>query len=344
MDTVEELSTAELDRDLDQARRAMEGGNLAGLYTALVACESNRLALPDWANEALAGVWWNYVDGSDRGRSWLRSWKSDRLHYERWEFYCYWKERLSELKTERTKVRRELKSADSEEKLARRLLRGTLLEKHLDEVGGWKRLLSVQEKILSAKFDEGKTTDGRIYTSVARTMTSLGYDRVGGEAIRKSCKKVMAELKREPGSQRYYGGRLSKLAARQRRDPAEHPRFGLLGYRPTASVSPSAGCAALPGLTRKAAGSPRDYRTEQEAMAAALLTTAEAAAQLQLSPRTLEGLRQRGGGPAYVEVSRRRIRYQVADLESWISSRRYTSTADSACQRHQRLYATRGRR
>lgn len=59
----------------------------------------------------------------------------------------------------------------------------------------------------------------------------------------------------------------------------------------------------------------------------ALLTTAEAASALGLSPRTLEGLRRKGGGPAFVAISRNLVRYQPAALTFWITSRSVPHTA-----------------
>ena len=60
----------------------------------------------------------------------------------------------------------------------------------------------------------------------------------------------------------------------------------------------------------------------------ALLTTNQAAYLLGLSPRTLEALRLRGGGPAFVALSTRAIRYRRADLLQWVESRVCTSTSD----------------
>lgn len=58
-----------------------------------------------------------------------------------------------------------------------------------------------------------------------------------------------------------------------------------------------------------------------------LLTTAEAASALGLSPRTLEGLRRKGGGPAFVAISRNLVRYQPAALSAWVISRSVPHTA-----------------
>lgn len=59
-----------------------------------------------------------------------------------------------------------------------------------------------------------------------------------------------------------------------------------------------------------------------------LLTTPDAAHLLGLSPRTLESLRLRGGGPAFIAVTAKAVRYRRRDLEDWILTRRRTSTSD----------------
>jgi len=58
-----------------------------------------------------------------------------------------------------------------------------------------------------------------------------------------------------------------------------------------------------------------------------LLTTNQAAQLLHLSPRTLEGLRVRGGGPKYRKIGR--VFYAQADLLSWLDASTRTSTSDS---------------
>lgn len=58
-----------------------------------------------------------------------------------------------------------------------------------------------------------------------------------------------------------------------------------------------------------------------------LLTTAQAAAALGLSPRTLERYRVAGGGPRYRKVGRW-VRYLPVDLERWLESRARESTSD----------------
>ena len=60
-----------------------------------------------------------------------------------------------------------------------------------------------------------------------------------------------------------------------------------------------------------------------------LLDQAQAAELLQVSPRTLEGWRCRGGGPRFVRVGRR-VRYRLQDLRAWLDERTVgpTSAAD----------------
>ena len=60
----------------------------------------------------------------------------------------------------------------------------------------------------------------------------------------------------------------------------------------------------------------------------ALLRTPEVAFLLGLSPRTLEALRLRGGGPPFVAVTPKAIRYRRRDLEAWIDARIRVSTSD----------------
>ena len=59
-----------------------------------------------------------------------------------------------------------------------------------------------------------------------------------------------------------------------------------------------------------------------------LLTQQEAADRLNLSPRFLEVRRYRGGGPPFVRVSSRCVRYRPEDLEAWTAERVRTSTSD----------------
>jgi predicted DNA-binding transcriptional regulator AlpA len=57
-----------------------------------------------------------------------------------------------------------------------------------------------------------------------------------------------------------------------------------------------------------------------------LLMPIEAAHVLGLSPRTLETWRVRGGGPRYVRMSSRMVRYKRADVLDWAAERTRQST------------------
>ncbi len=56
--------------------------------------------------------------------------------------------------------------------------------------------------------------------------------------------------------------------------------------------------------------------------------TRRAAAYLGLSPRTLEGYRVSGAGPAFHRFGNR-VRYLRSDLDVWAAMRRATTTAEA---------------
>jgi predicted DNA-binding transcriptional regulator AlpA len=58
-----------------------------------------------------------------------------------------------------------------------------------------------------------------------------------------------------------------------------------------------------------------------------LLSEKEAAELLGFSPRALQNWRTRGGGPRYVKISNRAVRYRPQDLSAWISSQVCESTS-----------------
>jgi hypothetical protein len=58
-----------------------------------------------------------------------------------------------------------------------------------------------------------------------------------------------------------------------------------------------------------------------------LLREQDAARLLSVSPRTLQAWRYRGGGPAYVQVSARAVRYRLSDLRRWTQERLRQNTA-----------------
>lgn len=59
-----------------------------------------------------------------------------------------------------------------------------------------------------------------------------------------------------------------------------------------------------------------------------LLAPDSAAAVLAISPKTLEAMRVRGNGPAWVKVSARRVAYRVEDLEAYVKARTFSSTSE----------------
>jgi predicted DNA-binding transcriptional regulator AlpA len=59
-----------------------------------------------------------------------------------------------------------------------------------------------------------------------------------------------------------------------------------------------------------------------------LLTEAEAAQAIGFSSRFLQERRFKGGGPPFVKVSARAVRYRPSDLEAWAEARVRTSTSD----------------
>lgn len=63
-------------------------------------------------------------------------------------------------------------------------------------------------------------------------------------------------------------------------------------------------------------------------MSAPLLTTKEAAQRLRISRRTLETWRRSGRGPRYIALSRRAIRYAVADLDTFAAARSRRATCE----------------
>lgn len=56
-------------------------------------------------------------------------------------------------------------------------------------------------------------------------------------------------------------------------------------------------------------------------------TTQEIARRLKLSPRYLELLRQRGGGPPFISHGRA-VRYAVCDVDAWAATLKRRSTSD----------------
>lgn len=59
-----------------------------------------------------------------------------------------------------------------------------------------------------------------------------------------------------------------------------------------------------------------------------LLNERQAAEHLGLSVHFLRSRRYRGGGPPFVKVSSRAIRYRPEDLDAWLRERTRRSTSD----------------
>ena len=58
------------------------------------------------------------------------------------------------------------------------------------------------------------------------------------------------------------------------------------------------------------------------------LTEARAGEILGVNPRTLQQWRLRGGGPRYVRISSRCVRYRYRDLTQWMEDRLRSSTSE----------------
>lgn len=59
-----------------------------------------------------------------------------------------------------------------------------------------------------------------------------------------------------------------------------------------------------------------------------LLTEKEVAKETGFAIRTLQNWRSRGGGPPFVRVSARAVRYRRSDIQRWIETRLLTSTSE----------------
>ena len=61
----------------------------------------------------------------------------------------------------------------------------------------------------------------------------------------------------------------------------------------------------------------------------ALIDEKEAGRFLGLTDRTMQAYRQRGGGPRYIALSSRCLRYRRRDLREWAEARLRSSTSDA---------------
>ena len=74
--------------------------------------------------------------------------------------------------------------------------------------------------------------------------------------------------------------------------------------------------------------SARSPRMESGENLESLVRQEKAAIILEVTPRCLENWRHRGGGPNFIRISARCIRYRRSDLNKWIAERVRTSTSD----------------
>jgi len=72
-----------------------------------------------------------------------------------------------------------------------------------------------------------------------------------------------------------------------------------------------------------------DAKAQRSVVPTLGLTTEQAAQSLALSRRTLEGWRVRGGGPAFVKLTRGVVRYRLEDLRTWLEERTVQNTAQA---------------
>ena len=59
-----------------------------------------------------------------------------------------------------------------------------------------------------------------------------------------------------------------------------------------------------------------------------LIPEIEAGEFLDLTPRSMQAMRQRGGGPKFIRLSSRCIRYTRTLLKAWADARMRSSTSD----------------
>ncbi|WP_373460369.1 helix-turn-helix transcriptional regulator [Pseudokordiimonas caeni] len=64
-----------------------------------------------------------------------------------------------------------------------------------------------------------------------------------------------------------------------------------------------------------------------------LIGEKEAASYLGFSVRALQNWRVRGGGPKFVKISARAVRYRYSDLDAWTENRLVISTSEVANDR-----------
>ncbi len=94
-----------------------------------------------------------------------------------------------------------------------------------------------------------------------------------------------------------------------------------------ASDEPAALAAGGPAPPPDSAPSPKEPISPEEFWNS-LINEKVAAKYLGLTDRTMQALRQRGGGARYIVISSRCIRYRRVDLRTWAEARMRSSTSD----------------
>lgn len=83
----------------------------------------------------------------------------------------------------------------------------------------------------------------------------------------------------------------------------------------------------LPGAAPAAPAPSKATAPAPSPAADMLLTPAEVAQHLRVTPKALEHWRRRGDGPQFVRLSRSRVRYRAEDVASFLAGRTLRSTA-----------------
>jgi predicted DNA-binding transcriptional regulator AlpA len=63
-----------------------------------------------------------------------------------------------------------------------------------------------------------------------------------------------------------------------------------------------------------------------------LLNEVEAGQFLSLSHRTLQNWRVKGGGPKYLKIGAKSVRYRLSDLQSWLENATRSNTSQAMPQ------------
>ena len=94
-----------------------------------------------------------------------------------------------------------------------------------------------------------------------------------------------------------------------------------------ASNQPAALATGGPAPPPDSAAPPKEPTCPEEFWNS-LINEKVAANYLGLTDRTMQALRQRGGGARYIVISSRCVRYRRIDLKAWADARMRSSTSD----------------